>query len=182
MRKNETVVVTIEDIGVNGEGIGKKDGYSIFVKDALIGDTATVKITKAKKTYAYARMMNILEASPYRVAAKCPVARQCGGCQIQELSYEKQLEFKAQKVRGNLERIGGFSSEVLDALTEPIVGMDEPFYYRNKAQFPLGRNKEGNIVTGFYAGRTHQIIPNMTCALGVSQNEQILKNIVDFMG
>ena len=181
MKKNELVTVKIEDIGVNGEGIGKIDGYTLFVKDALIGDRAEVKITKAKKNYGYARLMRILEPSKDRVEAKCPVARQCGGCQIQELSYEKQLEFKEKKVRGNLERIGGFASEQLDAVMEPICGMKEPFYYRNKAQFPFGTDKNGNIVTGFYAGRTHQIIPNTECALGVKQNKQILERIVEFM-
>lgn len=181
MKKNELVTVKIEDIGVNGEGIGKIDGYTLFVKDALIGDRAEVKITKAKKNYGYARLMRILEPSKDRVEAKCPVARQCGGCQIQELSYEKQLEFKEKKVRGNLERIGGFVPEQLDAVMEPICGMKEPFYYRNKAQFPFGTDKNGNIVTGFYAGRTHQIIPNTECALGVKQNKQILERIVEFM-
>ena len=174
MKKNETLVVTIEDIGVNGEGIGKVDGYPLFVKDAVIGDVIEAKITKPKKTYAYARMMKVLEPSPYRVQAKCPVARQCGGCQIQELSYEKQLEFKEQKVRGNLERIGGFSAELINDVMEPICGMEEPFYYRNKAQFPIGTDKDGNIVTGFYAGRTHQIIPQTDCALGVPVNKEIL--------
>lgn len=181
MKKNEIVEITIEDIGVNGEGIGKIDGYALFVKDAVIGDRIEAKITKAKKNYAYARLMKILEPSVDRVMPKCPVARQCGGCQIQELSYEKQLEFKEKKVRSNLERIGGFSPEFLNRVMEPICGMDEPFYYRNKAQFPFGTDKEGNIVTGFYAGRTHQIIPNTECALGLKQNKQILELIVEFM-
>ena len=181
MNKNEKIVVKIEDIGVNGEGIGKVEGYTLFVKDALIGDTVEAVITKAKKNYGYAKMLKILDASPHRVERKCPVARQCGGCQIQELSYEAQLEFKTKKVYGNLERIGGFSPEFLDTVMEPICGMEEPFYYRNKAQFPIGTDREGNIVTGFYAGRTHQIIPNMECALGVSVNQKILQIIVDFM-
>lgn len=181
MKKNEIVEITIEDIGVNGEGIGKVDGYALFVKDAVIGDRIEAKITKAKKNYAYARMMKILDPSPDRVVPKCPVARQCGGCQIQELSYEKQLEFKAKKVRGNLERIGGFSPELIEEVMEPICGMEYSFYYRNKAQFPFGTDKEGNIITGFYAGRTHQIIPNTECALGVKQNKQILEMIVEFM-
>ena len=181
MKKNEKIVVKIEDIGVNGEGIGKVEGYTLFVKDALIGDTVEAVITKAKKNYGYAKMLKILDASPHRVERKCPVARQCGGCQIQELSYEAQLDFKTKKVYGNLERIGGFSPEFLDTVMEPICGMEEPFYYRNKAQFPIGTDREGNIVTGFYAGRTHQIIPNMECALGVSVNQKILQIIVDFM-
>ena len=87
MKKNELITLKIEDIGVNGEGIGKVDGYTLFVKDALIGDRAEVKITKAKKNYGYARLMQVLEPSCDRVEAKCPVARQCGGCQNQKLSY-----------------------------------------------------------------------------------------------
>jgi len=181
MKKNDKITVTIEDIGVNGEGIGKVEGYTLFVKDAIIGDTVEAVITKPKKNYAYVKMINIIESSKQRVPAKCPVARQCGGCQIQELSYEAQLAFKNKKVRGNLERIGGFSPELLDEIMEPICGMDEPFYYRNKAQFPIGTDREGKIVTGFYAGRTHQIIPNTDCALGVPVNQDILQIILDYM-
>ncbi len=181
MKKNEIAVVKIEDIGVNGEGIGKVDGYTLFIKDGIIGDVVEAKVMKAKKNYGYARLMRILEYSKDRVGAKCPVARQCGGCQIQELAYEEQLRFKEKKVRGNLERIGGFSSELLESVMEKICGMDNPFYYRNKAQFPFGTDKNGEIITGFYAGRTHQIIPNRECALGRKENEKILGIIVDFM-
>lgn len=181
MNKNEKVIVDIEDIGVNGEGIGKVDGYTLFVKDAIIGDQVEAVITKAKKNYGYAKMLRVLESSKDRVEKKCLVARQCGGCQIQELSYDAQLEFKARKVYGHLERIGGFSKEILDAVMEPICGMEEPFYYRNKAQFPIGKDKEGNIVTGFYAGRTHQIIPNTECALGVCENKEILETVLAYM-
>lgn len=181
MKKNEKIVVAIEDIGVGGEGIGKVDGYTLFVKDAIIGDTVEAIITKAKKNYGYAKMLKVIEPSLHRVEKRCPVARQCGGCQIQELSYDAQLEFKTKKVYGNLERIGGFAPEFLDTVMEPICGMEHPFNYRNKAQFPIGTDKDGNIITGFYAGRTHQIIPNMECALGVGVNEEILKIIVDFM-
>lgn len=184
MQKNELVTVTIEDIGVNGEGIGKVDGYTLFIKDAIIGDVVEAKIMKAKKNYGYARLMNILTPSEARVKEPvCPMARKCGGCQIQEMAYEKQLEFKHNKVRGNLLRIGEVPEELLDQVMEPIVGMGEkaPFHYRNKAQFPVGTDKEGNIITGFYAGRTHSIIPNTDCALGVEINEKILTIILDFM-
>ena len=181
MKKNDTTIVKIEDIGVSGEGIGKVEGYTLFVKDAVIGDTVEAVITKPKKNYAYAKMLKVLEPSPHRVEKKCPVARQCGGCQIQELSYDAQLAFKEKKVRGNLERIGGFAPEFLDEVMEPICGMEEPFYYRNKAQFPFGTDKNGNIVTGFYAGRTHAIIPNTECALGVPVNKQILECILEYM-
>ena len=181
MQKNEIVTVTIEDIGVAGEGIGKIDGYTLFIKDAVIGDVVEAKIMKAKKNYGYARLMKILTPSQHRVEPKCAFARRCGGCQIQEMSYEKQLEFKQNKVLGNLERIGGFSREELEPITDPIVGMEHPFYYRNKAQFPFGTDKEGNPITGFYAGRTHDIIANTDCALGVSVNKEILELVLAFM-
>ena len=177
MKKNEEYQIRIDDMGVNGEGIGKVDGITLFVKDALIGDVARVKIMKMKKQYGFARLMEVLEPSPWRVEPKCQFHRQCGGCQIQALSYEKQLEFKQNKVLGNLQRIGGFTEIPM----EPIVGMEEPWHYRNKAQFPVGKDKEGNLITGFYAGRTHQIIPNRDCALGVSVNREILDIVLDTM-
>ena len=180
-KKNDYVTVTIEDIGSDGEGIGKVDGFTLFIKDAVIGDTVEAKIIKSKKHYAYARLEKVLEPSPFRVEPKCAYHRQCGGCQIQALSYEKQLEFKQQKIRNNLIRIGGFSPEYVDERMEPIVGMDEPFRYRNKAQYPVGTDKEGNVITGFYAGRTHNIIANTNCYLGVEQNQEILEIILDYM-
>lgn len=177
MQKNDELILKIEDMGVDGAGIGKADGMTFFVKDAVIGDVVRAKVMKLKKTYGYARLMELLEASPDRVEPKCPYYRQCGGCQIQALSYEKQLEFKERKVRNNLERIGGF----LEIPMEPIVGMEEPYHYRNKAQFPVGTDKDGHIVTGFYAGRTHTIIPNRDCALGLPVNREILDLVIDFM-
>ena len=178
-KKNDMLTVTIEDMGHEGEGIGKVDGYTVFVKDAVIGDTVQAKIMKAKKNYGYARLMEIITPSPDRVEPLCPYARQCGGCQIQALSYEKQLEYKENKIRNNLIRIGGFSEDELPM--EPMIGMENPFHYRNKAQFPVGVDKEGNIVTGFYAGRTHSIINNRRCYLGVEVNEKILDIVVDYM-
>ena len=176
-RKNDLVTLEIEDCGIDGEGIGKADGFTVFVKDAVIGDTVTAKIIKAKKNYGYGRLMEVLKPSPYRVEPKCEFARQCGGCQLQALSYDQQLVFKTNKVKGHLERIGGFT----DIPMEPIIGMDELFHYRNKAQFPVGRNKEGKIVTGFYAGRTHNIIENRDCALGVSENKEVLDRVITHM-
>ena len=180
-QKNDIVRVTIEDIGTEGEGIGKIDGFTLFVKDAVVGDEIEAKIIKPKKNYAYARLEKVLTPSPFRVEPKCAYHRQCGGCQIQALSYEKQLEFKHNKVRNNLLRIGGFSEELLDDCMEPIVGMEEPYYYRNKAQYPVGTDKEGKIITGFYAGRTHSIIANTECYLGVPGNKEILEIILAYM-
>ena len=182
MQKNDLVTVAIEDIGVGGEGIGKVDGYTLFIKDAIIGDVVEAKIVKAKKNYGYARLMNIVTPSENRVEKPaCPMARRCGGCQIQEMKYGAQLSFKEGKVRGNLERIGEVPTELLDKVMQPIVGMEEPFHYRNKAQFPIGTDKEGHIITGFYAGRTHSIIPNTDCTLGVAVNQKILEIILHFM-
>lgn len=181
MQKNESVTVAIEDIGVNGEGIGRVNGYTLFIKDAVIGDVVEARITKAKKNYGYARLIRIVASSGYRAEPVCEFARKCGGCQIQEMSYERQLEFKQDKVLGNLERIGGFSRELLRKVFEPIVGMEKPFRYRNKAQFPFGTDKTGNPITGFYAGRTHDIIANTDCALGVPVNREILELVLDFM-
>ena len=168
-------------MGVDGEGIGHYDGMTFFVKDALIGDVIRARAIKLKKNYGYARVEEILKPSAFRVAPKCELHRRCGGCQIQALSYEKQLEFKEQKVRNNLIRIGGFSSEEVDAKMLPVVGMEEPFRYRNKAQFPVGYDKEGNVITGFYAARTHSIIPVEDCLLGVKDNELILTLIKGWM-
>jgi 23S rRNA (uracil1939-C5)-methyltransferase len=177
MKKNDIVRVTIEDIGIAGEGIGKVDGFTLFIKDAVVGDTVQAKVMKVKKNYGYARLLDVLTPSPYRVDPFCPVAKQCGGCQLQALSYEEQLAFKRKKVEGNLRRLGGFS----DLPNIDIVGMDEPKHYRNKAQFPVGKDRDGKLITGFYAGRTHAIIPNTDCALGMPGNEEILKRVLRFM-
>ena len=181
MNKNDIVTVEITDIGVSGEGIGHVDGYTLFIKDAVIGDVVEAKVMKAKKNYSYARLMKVITPSEYRVEPKCAFARRCGGCQIQEMSYDRQLVFKDQKIRGNLERIGGFTKDRIDTVMQPVVGMEHPFGYRNKAQFPFGTDKEGNPITGFYAGRTHDIIANTDCALGVEQNKEILEIILQYM-
>ena len=180
-QKNQICTVRIEDIGTEGEGIGKVDGFSLFVKDALPGDTVKARLTKVKKTYAYARVEEILTCSPDRVEPPCPFHRQCGGCQIQALSYEKQLIFKQSKVENNLVRIGGFAPEKIREIMEPIIGMEDPWRYRNKAQYPFGYGKDGKIITGFYAGRTHSIIANTDCLLGAPENKKILEIILHHM-
>lgn len=180
-RKNDVVTVRIDDIGNDGEGIGKVDGYALFVKDAVIGDIVEAKITKVKKNYGYARVERVITPSSFRVEPKCAFHRQCGGCQIQAMDYERQLLFKEQKIRNNLMRIGGFESALLDEVMEPIVGMKNPWRYRNKAQFPVGYDKNENLITGFYAGRTHDIIPNTDCFLGTAENKQILEAVLSYM-
>lgn len=181
MEKNQEFELTIEDMGVDGEGIGKHQGITFFVKDALIGDVIRAKVMKMKKSYGFARMMEILKPSPYRVEPKCPVSRQCGGCQIQALAYDRQLQFKNDKVKNNLVRIGGFENELLEQIMEAPIGMEDPYYYRNKAQFPVGRDRDGRLVAGFYAGRSHNIIPVEKCYLGVECNQQIVEKVLAYM-
>ena len=180
-QKNDLVTVTIDDIGTEGEGIGKVDGFTLFVKDAVPGDVVTAKIMKSKKTYAYARLEKVETPSPFRIEPICGFHRACGGCQLQTLRYEKQLEFKERKITNNLIRLGGFDPEYIKERMEPIVGMEEPFHYRNKAQYPVGTDKEGNPIAGFYAGRTHSIIANTKCYLGADENEQIMETILAYM-
>lgn len=179
MEKNQEFIVTIEDMSEDGAGIGKLDGYIWFIKDAVIGDVVQAKAMKMKKSYGFARLMEVIEPSKDRVEPRCPVARQCGGCQLQAMDYEAQLQFKERKVLNHLMRIGGFSREEIPML--PIMGMKDPWRYRNKAQFPFGKDKEGAIIAGFYAGRTHSIIQAEDCFLGVEENPRILKAIREFM-
>ncbi len=176
-KKDDKVTFVIEDIGTGGEGIGKVDGYTLFVKDAIIGDKIEAKIIKAKKNYGYARLEKIIEASSDRVTPACPVARQCGGCQIQQMSYEAQLRFKEKLVDDNLKRIGKIEGYEFF----PAIGMEEPFRYRNKAQYPVGTAKDGSIVMGFYAGRTHSIISCTDCKIGAVENQYILAVIKSWM-
>ena len=177
-KKNNTVILRIEDMSQDGLGIGKAEGYALFVKDTVIGDLAKVKILKTKKNYGFARLEELLEASDKRTEPKCPLARPCGGCQLQMMKYEEQLRWKEQKVRSDLQRLGGFQEIPM----EPIQGMENPFRYRNKAQFPIGYDREGKLVAGFYAGRTHTIIPADDCLLGSESNRRILERILDWMG
>ena len=227
-RKGQEIRVRIIDLGMRGEGIGRlEDGYTVFIKDAVIGDYVRASIMKANKSYAYAHLEQILQASPHRVEPLCPVARQCGGCQLQALSYEQELAYKQNKVRADLIRIGGFSEEEIDAVMEPVVGMQDnpngPWRYRNKAQVPVGyasagasagygaaggtfghkaaaertgevagarkgagagkraKNTGRRVVAGFYAGRTHSIIPMTDCLLGDEVNKDILNRVLTYM-
>lgn len=202
MQKNDMITLEITDLGADGSGVGKvtassgKDESSMtfFVKDALVGDKVRAKIIKMKKTYGYAKLIELLEPSPDRVEPICPVHRQCGGCQIQALSYKKQLEYKYNKIRNNLMRIGGFLPDQIPM--EPVIGMQETgiqgmgmpegttqrgFRYRNKAQFPIGRDRNGKLAAGYYAARTHAIIPVDDCYLGVPQNQEVLSRVLAWM-
>ena len=177
LSKNDIVDVVIDGMGNEGEGIAHVDGYTLFIKDAVEGDKVTAKVIKAKKSYGYARVERIIEASADRVEPVCPIARQCGGCQLQHISYERQLKYKENKVKDCIERIGG----IKDAKMESILPMEELYNYRNKAQFPVGEDKDGNPTIGFYAKRTHSIIPTSTCYINDRTNETIIKTVKEFI-
>ena len=179
MKKNDVIELTIEDMSTEGLGIGHASGMAVFVKDAVIGDRVRAKAVKVKKTYAYARLEEILSRGEDRTEPLCPEARRCGGCQIQEMNYPAQLRLKERKVRENLARIGGFHLE--EGIFRPIIGMRDPWHYRNKAQFPIGEDRDGKIIAGFYAGRTHTIIDNHQCEIGIDENRYILEGVLSWM-
>lgn len=178
MKKNDIVEVEITDCGINGEGIGKLLGFPLFIKDALIGDTIQARITKVKKNYAFARLEKIITPAKERITPPCPVAAPCGGCQIQALSYPAQLTFKEKKVKDVLMRLGKVPVDLLEQVMEPVIGMDEPYRYRNKAQYPFGTDKEGNLIAGFYAGRTHHLVTTDDCLIGAEENKDVLDVIL----
>lgn len=177
LKKNDIFELKIEDIGNEGEGIGHYKGFAFFVKDAVAGDIIRARVLKRKKNYGFARLEEILEPSKDRVTPRCPLARQCGGCQLQHVSYKRQLEYKQDKVKACLERIGGIENPEL----EPILGMEEPYYYRNKAQFPVGMGKDGRPVIGFYAERTHSIIDTRHCCIQARVNEVLIAAVREYL-
>lgn len=187
-KKNDLLTITITDMDEKGQGIGKSDGFAFFVKDTIVGDVVRVKVMKAKKNYGFAKLTEIITPSPDRIRPACEKAKACGGCQLQEMSYDAELRFKENKVKNNLIRLGGFSEDFIESIKEPIVGMkrteDEEYYpyrYRNKAVYPIGADKDGNPIAGFYAGHTHDIIANTDCLLGREVNQKILKTVLDFL-
>lgn len=181
MKKNDTFQLQITDLGTGGEGIGKHEGMTFFVKGALPGDLIEAGVTKLKKTYGYARIVSILEPSEDRVEPICPVAGKCGGCQIMQMDYAAQLRFKEHKVAQDLIRIGGFSVELVAKVMQPIIGMEEPYHFRNKAQYPIQEDEQGNPIAGFYALRSHRVVESDRCYLGVDVNEEILAIVKDYM-
>lgn len=175
LKKNQKLVLKIVDLSSEGAGVAKVDGYPLFIKDTLPGETVEVLVVKVNKNYGFGKALNIIEPSKQRVEPVCPVAGKCGGCSLQHLSYEGQLKYKQNKVYQNLKRIGGFDN----ISVEETIGMDKPYNYRNKAQYPVGYDK--GIIVGFYASNSHRIIDFDNCSIGSEKNQEILKAVKEFI-
>lgn len=192
LQKNDLIMLEITDLTEEGQGVGKKDGLVFFVKDSVMGDLVEARILKAKKNYAYAKVEKLLEASPYRIIPLCPVAGKCGGCQLQHLSYEKELAWKEDRIAQSLIRIAGLSPEEVESKKEGILG-GVLSRYRNKAQYPVQSRKEihsGKVVDtsasssalsmGFYGFHSHRIIETKDCLINSVENPLILNCIKDW--
>ena len=172
IEKNEYYDVTFEDLTHDGVGVAKVEGFPIFVENALPEERAKIKVIKVKKGYAFGKLIELYEESQYRVDAPCPLYKECGGCQLQHLSYEGQLKAKQKQVQDVLTRIG----HLKDITVHPVLGMNDPWRYRNKAQVPVG-DREGGLVAGFYQQRSHEIIDMEACLIQQEKNDQVIQTV-----
>ncbi len=160
VEKNKEYILDIISVGYEGEGIAKIDGYPIFIEGAILGEKVKALIVKVKKNYAYGKLLEVIESSEERIEPKCKVYKRCGGCTVQHMSYKKQLDYKFERVKDCISKIGGLDS----SLVQYPIGMEEPERYRNKVQLPVGIVK-GELSIGFYAPRSHNIINLDTCLI-----------------
>ncbi|WP_028830047.1 23S rRNA (uracil(1939)-C(5))-methyltransferase RlmD [Proteocatella sphenisci] len=177
LKKDEIYEIQIVDMGNKGEAIGKTDGFTVFVDGAVKGDLVKGRITLSKKNYAVADLVEIVTPSEDRVTPRCELSGICGGCQIMHMDYKKQLEMKSDQLRQSLVRIGKIENPNL----LPIIGMEDPYNYRNKAQFPLEIDSKGNLQIGFYKKFSHNVIPFDTCHIQDPINDKILKVVKEYI-
>jgi 23S rRNA (uracil1939-C5)-methyltransferase len=174
VRVEQIVELDITGLNHEGAGVGRYEGYTLFVPGALAGERVRARVEHTKKSYGFARLLDVVQASPFRVQPPCPVFDRCGGCSLQHLAYEEQLRHKQQIVKDNLRRIGGFTTEGEGAVrVHPTIGMADPWRYRNKAQVPIGE-QDGVLVGGFYAERSHQIIDMDECLIQHQANDEVV--------
>lgn len=174
--KNEHYRIEIHDIGNRGEGIGKVKDFTVFVEGGLPQDIVEVRIVKVKSSFAYGKLINVITPSPMRQEPRCEVATRCGGCQLQHFDYNAQLEYKTKKVQEVLNRIG----KIEDIEVKPTIGMENPYMYRNKAQFPV-RKENGELKIGFFASRSHRIIDTNRCDIQHESNTEIIATVRSFL-
>lgn len=172
--KNEYYDVTFEDLTHEGAGVAKVEGFPIFVENALPDERAKIKVIKVNKGFAFGRLIELHEQSKNRIDAPCPIYSQCGGCQLQHLSYEGQLDFKRKQVEQVLARIGKL--DLNQVTVHPTLGMENPWNYRNKAQVPVGE-REGGLVAGFYQKRSHDIIDMERCLIQQAENDDVVQAV-----
>ncbi|WP_163970967.1 23S rRNA (uracil(1939)-C(5))-methyltransferase RlmD [Oceanobacillus halotolerans] len=181
VKKNETITLQFEDLTHEGNGVGKVNGYPLFVPYALPGEEATVKVVKVNKNFGFGKLIDVTTPSPERVEPPCDVFYKCGGCQIQHMSYNMQLEMKQNQVKNVMRKIAH-----LDHIpVYPTIGMEDPWRYRNKVAIPVGE-KDGELITGFYRKKSHQIIDDMdTCVVQDDLNDRMVeavRRIADRLG
>ncbi len=172
VRVNQILKLNITDMTVDGDGIGKtENGYPLFIKGAVPGDIAMVRVTKANKTYGFGKTEKIVSPSPKRVEPKCPYFEKCGGCTLMHIDYTEQSKIKESHVLSNIKRIGGYDEG--SYIYEGMADNENIYHYRNKAQFPVGIDN-GVPVCGFFEKSSHKIVPTKTCLI---QNEEINKAV-----
>ena len=176
IQKNKEYVVEIIDNGYEGEGIAKIDDFTIFIKGAIKGEKCKILIVKVNKSYAFGKLLEVIEASENRVDADCTTYKRCGGCNLRHMKYEETLKIKQDIVQNLVNKTLHRKINVND-----VIGMKHPFYYRNKLQYPVGRDKNGTPVMGVFASRTHEIIPVESCLIQNKEAEKVAKEIFGFI-
>lgn len=170
VEKNNDYEIEITSMGHNGEGVGKIEGFTVFVPDGIVGETITTKIIKVEKNYSIGKILSILKPSENRVEPLCKIYKKCGGCNVQHINYEGQLSFKKQRVQDAVTRIG----KLENITVKEVLGMDNPYRYRNKVQLPIG-DLNGETLVGFYAPRSHEIIDMETCYIQDEVADKVVK-------
>ncbi|SFF85468.1 23S rRNA m(5)U-1939 methyltransferase [Halobacillus alkaliphilus] len=173
VQKNQTIHLTFEDLTHEGNGVGKVDGYPLFVPYGLPGEEAEVKVVKVKKNFGFGKLLNVKEESEDRVEPPCDVYYQCGGCQLQHMSYSMQLEMKHNQVKNAMKKIGHLEHVPV----HETIGMADPWRYRNKIQIPVGQKEDGQLMTGFYQKRSHNIIDMDTCIIQDELNDRMVETV-----
>ena len=176
VEKNKEYVVEIIDNGFEGEGIAKINDFTIFVPNAIKGEKVKILIVKVLKSYGYGKIIDLLEKSIDRVKSDCDTYKRCGGCSLRHIKYEKTLEMKQNAVQSLVNKILKNEIEV-----QKTLGMEKPYYYRNKAQYPVGKNSEGKAQIGVFANRTHEIIPIQECYIQNKKSQEVAKFVIEFI-